>query len=51
MVTYVHEWAQQSGDAPEEDACSHDSFATVSVAEVAKQRCENHVAYHERCLQ
>lgn len=50
-VAYLHEGAEQSGDAPQEDPKRHDGPPAVPVAQVAEQRRENHVADDERSLQ
>jgi len=50
-VAYLHERAEQSGDAPQEDPKSHDGPAAVPVAQVAEKRRENHVADDEGSLQ
>jgi hypothetical protein len=50
-VAYLHERAEQSGEAPQEDPECHDGPSAVPVAQVAEQWCENHVADDKCSLQ
>ena len=48
---YRHEWSNERRCHPYQDAKCHDHLSRVSIAEVAEQRGEEHVADHERGLQ